>query len=133
MKRLNRKQKSKEPERKVHKIDASGKILGRLAADVAVLLRGKHKVNFVPYLDRGDQVLVYNADKIRISGRKLVQKEYIRHTQYPGGLKRERMEDLFKNDPQRVFYIAVKGMLPKNRLLKSYLSHLEVRKGEGDA
>lgn len=125
-----KKVKEKLNNRKVHKIDAKGQVLGRLATEVASLLRGKHKVNFVPNLDVGDTIVVYNIEKIEVTGRKKDQKIYWRHSQYPGGLKKEYLGKLLQKNPQKVMLSAVKGMLPQNRLTKSWLSHLKILKGE---
>ncbi|MFC2122819.1 50S ribosomal protein L13 [Bacteroidota bacterium] len=102
--------------RKWHEIDATDKILGRLATQVAKLLIGKHKAIFTRNQDTGDYVVVINADKVRVSGDKMKQKMYYRHSGYPGGLKTTSLEDMMKAHPTRVIEHAVKGMLPHNRL-----------------
>ena len=112
-------------ERKTHKIDAAGKILGRLAAEVAVLLRGKGKPEFVPYKDVGDFVVIQNIDKIRVTGKKMDQKKYYRHSGYPGGLKLTTMGKMFSKNPSEVFRRAVSGMLPHNKLKKEQIKRLK--------
>jgi large subunit ribosomal protein L13 len=97
-------------------LDADGRVLGRLAADVARLLRGKHKPIFAPHVDTGDFVVIVNAAKIRLTGAKAEGKEYIRHSGYPGGLKRVRYEELLRTRPRFAIERAVRGMLPHNRL-----------------
>lgn len=111
-------------------IDASGEILGRMAADVARLLMGKHKPTFSRHLDTGDYVVVINAAKIRVTGNKLKDKIYYRHSGYPGGLKEVTLERMLKKSPARVIEHAVKGMLPKNRLGAQMLKKLKVYAGE---
>ena len=113
-----------------HTIDATDKILGRLAVEVANLLRGKGKTSFVPYLDVGDNVVITNTDKIRVTGRKLKQKIYYRHSGYPGGIKEEVLEDLLKRDSRKVIRAAVYGMLPKNKLRDRIIKKLELYKGK---
>ena len=110
--------------------DASGKILGRLATQVARLLMGKHKPIFVRNLDTGDFVVVINADKVRVTGNKLKQKFYYRHSGYPGGLKTTSLEVMMKTNPAWVINHAVKGMLPRNRLGASMLKKLKVYVGD---
>ena len=113
-----------------HVIDATDKILGRLAAEVARLLMGKHKPMFSRHLDTGDFVVVINANKIRYSGNKAGQKLYYRHSGYPGGLKSTSLEEMLKAKPARVIEHAVKGMLPRNRLGESMLRKLKVYVGD---
>ena len=103
-------------DRKWFVVDAEGKTLGRLAAEVAKVLRGKHKPTFTPHVDTGDHVIVVNAEKIRLTGKKLDQKEYFRHSGYPGGTTFVKAGDMLKKHPERLVEMAVKGMLPKNRL-----------------
>ena len=110
-------------------VDAEGQTLGRLASKVAKLLRGKHKPNFTPHVDCGDNVIVLNADKIQLSGNKWEDKEYIWHTGYPGGQKRLSAIDLFKKKPLRIMEKAVKGMLPKNRLGRTLYTNLYLYEG----
>lgn len=121
---------AKDIKREKHVIDASGKILGRLASDVAILLMGKHKPNFVPYLDCGDLVVVTNAKKVKVTGKKINQKVYYRHSGYPGGLKVETFDKLMERKPKYIIEHAVKGMLPKNRLGRGMIKKLTVLEGE---
>lgn len=107
-------------------IDAEGQPLGRLSSQVAKLLRGKHKVNFTPHVDCGDNVIVINAEKVNLSGKKWDAKEYIRHTGYPGGQRRLTASELLKKAPERIVEKAVKGMLPKNRLGADLFRNLRV-------
>ncbi|MFP4640709.1 MAG: 50S ribosomal protein L13 [Dehalococcoidia bacterium] len=115
--------------REWHVIDASDKVLGRLATEVATLLRGKHKATYVPHLDTGDYVVVVNASKVRVTGNKAEQKMYYWHTGYPGGIKSVSFEEMVETYPSRVITHAVKGMLPKNRLGRSMLKKLKVYDG----
>ena len=110
-------------------VDAEGQTLGRLASSIAILLRGKHKTNFTPHVDCGDNVIVLNAEKIKVSGAKMQQKEYIWHTGYPGGQKSMTFEDAMKKSPVRVLESSIRGMLPKNRLGKALYSNLHVYVG----
>lgn len=110
-------------------VDADGKILGRLATEVADLLRGKKKPLFTPHLDTGDFVVVVNAEKIRVSGDKLEKKTYYSHSQYPGGLKEEKLKDLLAKKPEEVIRKAVWGMIPKNKLGRRVYGKLKVYKG----
>ncbi|KAA5827727.1 50S ribosomal protein L13 [Algibacter amylolyticus] len=107
-------------------VDAEGQALGRLASKVAKLIRGKHKPNFTPHVDCGDNVIVINADKITLSGNKWTEKSYIRHTGYPGGQKSLTATELYGKDPARVVEKAVKGMLPKNKLGAALFRNLTV-------
>jgi large subunit ribosomal protein L13 len=109
--------------------DAEGQTLGRFASRIAQLLRGKHKPHFTPHMDMGDCVVVINADKIRISGTKEDQKEYFRHSGYPGGDKFTSFKQLQNTYPERIIENAVKGMLPHNRLGRQIISHLKVYAG----
>jgi large subunit ribosomal protein L13 len=122
--------KAKDVERQWHVIDASGKTLGKLATQVANLLMGKHKPTFVPYLDAGDFVIVLNATKIRVTGKKPKQKTYYRHSGYPGGIKAETYEEMMAAHPTRVIEHAVKGMLPHNRLGRAMFKKLKVYAGD---
>ena len=122
--------KAKDIERQWHVIDASGKTVGRLAAQVARLLIGKHKPNFAPYLDCGDYVVVLNAAKVKLSGNKTTQKTYYHHSGYPGGLKAVGFEKMLKTHPDRVIEHAVKGMLPHNRLGDAIFKKLKVYAGD---
>jgi large subunit ribosomal protein L13 len=116
-------------ERKWWVIDASGRTLGRLASEVAGLLKGKHKPLYCTYLDVGDYVIVVNASKIRVTGRKLRDKIYYRHSNYPGGLKSLSLGEMLEKHPTRVVEHAVRGMLPHNRLGRAMLRKLKVYAG----
>jgi large subunit ribosomal protein L13 len=118
--------KAKEIKREWHLIDASSKILGRLAPEVVKLLQGKHKRNYVPYLDMGDYVVVINAKKLVVSGKKANQKIYTRYSGYPGGLKEISFNKLLEEKPEEILKRAVSGMLPKNKLRKKRLARLYV-------
>ncbi len=122
--------KASEIKRQWHKIDASGKVLGKLATETAGLLMGKHKPIFSRSLDSGDFVVITNAEKVRLTGNKSAQKLYYRHSGYPGGLKSTSAEKLLETDPTRVIEYAVKGMLPKNRLRAGMMKRLRVYAGE---
>ncbi len=110
-------------------IDAQGEILGRLASQVAKILRGKHKPTFTPHVDCGDNVIILNADKVRLTGNKWSEKQYIRHTGYPGGQRVETAERMKVKDARRVIENAVRGMIPKNRLGRAILKNLYVYEG----
>ncbi|PIW40588.1 MAG: 50S ribosomal protein L13 [Chloroflexi bacterium CG15_BIG_FIL_POST_REV_8_21_14_020_46_15] len=110
-------------------VDASGQVLGRLASQVAKLLMGKHKSIYTPHLDTGDYVMVLNAAKVELSGKKANQKIYYRHSGYPGGLKEITFRELFSKYPTRVVEAAVKGMLPKSRLGRAMFKKLRVYAG----
>ncbi len=110
-------------------VDADGKTLGRFASQVAALIRGKHKPAFTPHTDCGDYVIVINAEKIKISEKRFGQKEYFRHSGYPGGVTMEKFKDLIQSKPERIIQNAVKGMLPKNRLGKELNKKLRVYAG----
>lgn len=110
-------------------VDADGQTLGRLASEVAKRLRGKHKPNFTPHVDCGDNVIITNADKIVLTGNKWDDKTYIRHTGYPGGQRSLTAKELFSKDPTRVVEKAVKGMLPKNKLGAALFRNLKVYSG----
>jgi large subunit ribosomal protein L13 len=116
-------------ERAWHVVDADGAVLGRLASQVATLLRGKHKPIYAPHVDTGDHVIVVNAAKLDITPRKLADKRYRRHSGYPGGLREESLEHLLARDPERVVRLAVRGMLPKGRLGRSMLKKLKIYAG----
>ena len=111
-------------------INADGKTLGRLSSEIATLLQGKHRAGYVPYLNTGDYVVVINAEKIRVTGSKLEQKKYYRHSGYHGGLKETTPQELLATYPERVIQQSVKGMLPKNTPGKRMLSRLKVYAGE---
>jgi len=117
-----------EIKRETHIIDATGKPLGRLASQIAILLRGKHKPNWQPHLDMGDIVIVKNVDKIKFTGKKFEKKIYYHHTGYLGGLKETPLWRLFQKDPYKVLRKAVLGMLPKNKLRKRMIKRLKVEK-----
>ncbi|MBB1574194.1 MAG: 50S ribosomal protein L13 [Flavobacteriaceae bacterium] len=110
-------------------VDAAGQPLGRMASKVAKILRGKHKTNFTPHVDCGDNVIVLNAGQVALSGNKWADKEYIWHTGYPGGQKSLTAEELQKKDSLRLIEHAVRGMLPKNRLGRAILKNLHVYEG----
>ena len=116
-------------ERKWYVVDAEGKTLGRLAAEVAKILRGKHKPTFTPHADTGDHVIVVNAEKVRVTGKKLLQKEYFRHSGYPGGFRFTTLAMMLEKHPERVIEMAVKGMLPKNKLGAQQYRKLNVYAG----
>ena len=112
-------------ERKIHIIDATGKVLGRLATEVAVLLRGKDNPGFLLYKDAGDDVIIKNVEKIIISGKKMDQKKYYHHSGYPGGLKEVSMKKIFNKNLSEILKKAVMGMLPKNRLRPRQIKRLK--------
>lgn len=111
-------------------IDAEGKTLGRMAAEIAHRLRGKHKPEFTPHVDTGDYIVVINAEKVRVTGKKATDKVYHRHTGYPGGLKSMTFEKLIQKAPERVIQSAVKGMLPKGPLGRAMFKKMKVYAGE---
>jgi len=121
--------KENEIERKWFVVDAEGKVLGRLATRIATILRGKHKPLFTPHLDVGDHVVVLNAEKVHLTGRKLQNKQYRWHTGYIGGLREVSAEKMLKTHPERVIEWAVQGMLPKNRLGRAMAKKLKVYRG----
>ncbi len=110
-------------------VDATDKVLGRLASEVATRLRGKHKPEYAPHIDTGDHIVVVNADKIRVTGSKLDSKIYHRHTGYPGGIRSVVLKDLLRSKPERVIENAVRGMLPKNPLGRAMFKKLHVYAG----
>jgi large subunit ribosomal protein L13 len=110
-------------------VDAKGLTLGRLAAKIVPILRGKHKPTYTPHLDCGDFVIVINAEKVHITGRKLDQEFYHRHSGYPGGIKSISIRDQLASHPERVLQAAVRGMLPKNRLGRQQLKKLKIYAG----
>ena len=118
-----------EVEREWFVVDAQGQTLGRLATQIATLLRGKHKPIYTPHVDCGDHVIVVNADKINVTGQKLDQKIYYRHSGYPGGLKQVTLRRRLQTHPERVIESAVRGMLPKNRLGRKMFKKLKVYAG----
>ncbi|PID93652.1 MAG: 50S ribosomal protein L13 [Bacteroidetes bacterium] len=107
-------------------VDAENEVLGRLASKIAIVLRGKHKPSFTPHVDCGDNVIVINAGKIKLTGLKWDQKEYVRHTGYPGGQRITSVREMLAKKPEAIVEKAVKGMLPKNRLGSQLLSNLKV-------
>ena len=121
--------KPEEVKRDWYLVDATGKTLGRLASKLAIRLRGKHKPEFTPHVDTGDYIVVINTDKIRVTGNKLQDKIYHRHTGYIGNLKSTKLETLMATAPEQVLKKAVKGMLPKNSLGRSMLRKLRVFAG----
>ncbi len=122
-------QKPHEVERKWYLVDATDKTLGRLSSKIASMLRGKHKPIFTPHVDCGDYVVVINAEKVKVTGKKLEDKEYKRHSGYPGGLKTVTLEKMLEDKPEDVMIHAVKGMLPKGKLGRQMLKKLRVYKG----
>lgn len=118
-----------EIERKWYVIDAEDKVLGRLSTEISSILRGKHKPIFTPHADTGDYVIVINADKIKLTGNKLEQKEYRYHTGHPGGLKSISYDRLMEKNPEKAIQLAVKGMLPKNALGRQMIRKLKVYSG----
>lgn len=122
-------QKPHEVERKWYFVDATDKTLGRLSSKIASMLRGKHKPIFTPHVDCGDYVVVINAEKVKVTGKKLEDKEYKRHSGYPGGLKTVTLEKMLEDKPEDVMIHAVKGMLPKGKLGRQMLKKLRVYKG----
>ena len=120
---------AEDMEREWFLVNAEGKTLGRLASEIAQVLRGKHKPIYTPHLDCGDYVIVVNADKVQVTGRKLDQKMYYHHTGYPGGIKSISLRNQLQKHPERVLQAAVRGMLPKNRLGRKMLKKLKVYAG----
>ncbi|MBS21461.1 MAG: 50S ribosomal protein L13 [Chloroflexi bacterium] len=112
-----------------HVVDAEGKTLGRISSEIAVLLQGKHKPGYVPYLNTGDFVVVVNAEKVHVTGKKIEQKKYYRHSGYHGGLKETNLEQMLDKHPDRVIKQSVKGMLPKNVPGRRMLGRLKVYAG----
>jgi len=118
-----------EVQRKWHVVDAEGQLLGRLSSQVAHILRGKHKPDFSPSVDCGDYVIIVNADKIRVTGKKLDQKIYVRHSGYIGHRKETKLKEMLNRKPEFVLTHAIKGMLPKNNLGRQMLTKLHVYAG----
>ncbi len=110
-------------------VDATNEVLGRLSSKVAKILRGKNKTDFTPHVDCGDNVIIINAEKVRLTGSKLSDKQYVRYTGYPGGQRFASPEDLLKKHPERVIEMAVAGMLPKNKLADAIIKNLHVYVG----
>jgi large subunit ribosomal protein L13 len=127
--RLTHSFKQSEIEQKWYIVDADGKTLGRIASRVAHVLRGKHKPIFTPNIDSGDYVIVINADKVKVEGKRTELKTYFHYTGYPGGATVEKYKDLMKTNPERVFTHAVKGMIPHNRLGAQIIKKLKVYRG----
>jgi len=123
-------QKQEEIERDWYVVDAEGETLGRLASRIAPILKGKHKPIYTPHLDCGDFVVIVNAEKVRVTGRKLDQKLYYRHSGYPGGLKSISLRDQLNRYPERVLQAAIRGMLPKNKLGRRMIKKLKVYAGD---
>jgi large subunit ribosomal protein L13 len=121
--------KASEIERQWWVVDASDQTLGRLATRIATQLEGKHKPIYSPHIDTGDHVVVVNAGRVRVTGNKLIQKRYYRHSGYPGGLKEESLQALLARKPELVIERAVKGMLPQNRLGRAMMKKLKVYSG----
>lgn len=121
--------KTNEVERKWHVIDAEGKVLGRLATEIATILSGKNKPIYTPHVDTGDYVIIINAEKVKLTGKKLEQKEHFYHTGYPGGGRHIPYKELMEKKPEMVIELAVKGMLPKNSLGRSMIKKLKVYAG----
>ncbi|AUS98110.1 50S ribosomal protein L13 [Clostridium thermosuccinogenes] len=121
--------KAEEVQRKWYVVDAEGKPLGRLASEVAKILRGKHKPNYTPHVDTGDHVIIINAEKIVLTGKKLDKKLYRYHTGYPGGLKEIPYRHFLAKRPEKVLEVAIKGMLPKNSLGRAMFRKLKVYAG----
>jgi large subunit ribosomal protein L13 len=118
-----------EVERKWYVVDAEGRTLGRLATEIATILRGKNKPQYTPHVDTGDFVVVVNAEKVVVTGRKAEQKVYRRHSGYPGGLKETSYEQMMERRPTEILRRAVKGMMPKNRLARQQLRKLKIYAG----
>jgi large subunit ribosomal protein L13 len=118
-----------EVTREWYLVDAEGKTLGRLATQIADTLRGKRKPQFTPHVDTGDFVIVVNADKIQVTGNKLDQKRYYRHSGYPGGIRSRTLREQLERRPTEVLRVAVKGMLPKNRLARQQITKLKIYAG----
>ena len=121
--------KAKDIDRKWFVVDATGQTLGRLASRIAHVLRGKHKPGFSPHLDMGDHVIVVNADKVAVTGRKEERKVYYRHTGYPGGIRTTSYREMMEKHPERVIAMAVRGMLPRNVLGRRTFKKLRVYAG----
>ena len=116
-------------ERKWHVVDAEGQTLGRLSSEIAKVLRGKNKPVFTPHIDTGDYVIVVNAEKIKVTGKKMDQKIYYNHSDYVGGMKETTLKEMMDKKPERVIELAVKGMLPKGPLGRSMIKKLHVYAG----
>ncbi len=121
--------KGKEINRAWFVVDATDRVLGRLATEIARILRGKHKPEYAPFIDTGDHVVVINAEKIRVTGKKSEQKRYYRHTGYPGGIRVEEYKEVLEKHPERIVQKAVRGMLPHNTLGRQMFKKLRVYAG----
>jgi large subunit ribosomal protein L13 len=121
--------KEAEIQKKWYVVDAEGKVLGRLATQIATILRGKHKPEFTPNQDMGDNIIVINAEKIVLTGMKSTDKDYFKHTQYPGGERFTNIKKVMKEQPEFVIMHAVKGMLPKSRLARVQMTNLKIYAG----
>lgn len=121
--------KASDVKRDWYVVDAENKVLGRIATQIAARLRGKHKPEYTPHMDTGDNIIVINADKVRVTGRKFSDKLYHRHTGYPGGLKSTPFDKMIEKNPERIIELAVKGMLPKNPLGRQMFRKLKVYAG----
>ncbi len=121
--------KKEEVQRQWHVVDAEGKVAGRLFSKIAHVLRGKHKASYTPHVDCGDYIIVVNADKIRFTGKKIDQKQYVRYTGYPGGQRLETARSLMDRKPESIIEIGVKGMLPKTKLGRAMIKKLHVYAG----
>ncbi|MBB6455140.1 large subunit ribosomal protein L13 [Salirhabdus euzebyi] len=121
--------KDKEVDRKWYVVDAEGKTLGRLASEVASILRGKHKPTYTPHVDTGDHVIIVNANKVHLTGKKLSDKMYYRHSNYPGGLKSRTADEMRTNYPEKMLELTISGMLPKNSLGRKMAKKLHVYAG----
>ena len=122
-------QKKEEVTRNWYEIDAEGKILGKIATEIAVRLMGKHKPSYTPHVDGGDYVVVINADKFAVTGKKMLDKKYYRHSGYPGGLKVRSLEEMLEKKPTEVIRKAVERMLPKNKLGNQMINRLKIYTG----
>ena len=122
-------QKKEEVTRNWYEIDAEGKILGKIATEIAVRLMGKHKPSYTPHVDGGDFVVVVNADKFAVTGKKMLDKKYYRHSGYPGGLKLRNLEEMLEKKPTEIIRKAVERMLPKNKLGNQMINRLKIYTG----
>lgn len=122
--------KKEEVKRNWYLIDAKDKVLGRLASQIALMLQGKHRPDYTPHVDQGDFFVVINADKVKLTGKKLDQKVYWRHSGYMGGMKLETARRLLERKPEALIYLAVKRMLPRNRMRKKLLKKVKIYAGE---
>ena len=130
MKKVTVSTREQDVQKEWYVVDAQGQTLGRLATQIATVLRGKHKPLFTPHIDCGDYVVVVNAEKIHVTGQKMTQKRYYRHSGYPGGLKEVTLRDQLQKFPARVIETAVRGMLPKTRLGRRMFTKLKVYAGK---